>query len=71
MLTRLRPRITWLVAGKITTQAKMGDEKSVRGVAAKIGFDSGVGDLSSVALMAELAQKRAKGERCSGSLRNL
>merc|ERR1712003_267483 len=37
-----------MVAGEITTQAKMGYEKAVRGVVAKIGFDSYVDDLSSV-----------------------
>merc|ERR1712085_92241 len=37
-----------MVAGEITTQAKMGYEKVVRGVVAKIGFDSFVDDLSSV-----------------------
>merc|ERR1712184_38979 len=37
-----------MVAGEITTQAKMDYEKTVRGVVAKIGFDSYVDDLSSV-----------------------
>jgi len=37
-----------MVAGEITTQAKMDYEKVVRGVIAKIGFDSFVDDLSSV-----------------------
>merc|ERR1711871_1474590 len=37
-----------MVAGEITTQAKMDYEKVVRGVVAKIGFDSYVEDLSSV-----------------------
>jgi len=37
-----------MVAGEITTQAKMDYEKVVRGVVAKIGFDSYVDDLSSV-----------------------
>merc|ERR1712217_24468 len=37
-----------MVAGEITTQAKMDYEKVVRGVVAKIGFDSFVDDLSSV-----------------------
>merc|ERR1712083_472790 len=37
-----------MVAGEITTQARMGYDKIVRGVAAKIGFDSYVDDLSSV-----------------------
>merc|ERR1712125_137447 len=37
-----------MIAGEITTQAKMGYEKVVRGVVAKIGFDSFVDDLSSV-----------------------
>merc|ERR1712084_43330 len=36
------------VMGEITTQAKMDYEKVVRGVIAKIGFDSFVDDLSSV-----------------------
>merc|ERR1711979_99528 len=36
------------VAGEITTQAKIDYEKVVRGVVAKIGFDSYVDDLSSV-----------------------
>merc|ERR1711933_590524 len=37
-----------MVAGEITTQAKVDYEKVVRGVVAKIGFDSYVDDLSSV-----------------------
>merc|ERR1712137_949278 len=37
-----------MVAGEITTQAKLDYDKVVRGVAAKIGFDSYVDDLSSV-----------------------
>merc|ERR1712004_944528 len=37
-----------MIAGEITTQAKMEYEKVVRGVIAKIGFDSFVDDLSSV-----------------------
>jgi S-adenosylmethionine synthetase len=37
-----------MVAGEITTQAKIDYEKVVRGVIAKIGFDSYVDDLSSV-----------------------
>merc|ERR1711871_1041231 len=37
-----------MVAGEITTQAKIDYEKVVRGVVAKIGFDSYVEDLSSV-----------------------
>merc|ERR1712045_518972 len=37
-----------MVAGEITTQAKLDYEKTVRGVVAKIGFDSYVDDLSSV-----------------------
>jgi S-adenosylmethionine synthetase len=37
-----------MVAGEITTQAKMDYEKIVRGVVAHIGFDSYVDDLSSV-----------------------
>merc|ERR1711881_221904 len=37
-----------MVAGEITTQAKMDYEKVLRGVVAKIGFDSYVDDLSSV-----------------------
>merc|ERR1712159_427239 len=37
-----------MVAGEITTQAKINYDKIVRGVAAKIGFDSYVDDLSSV-----------------------
>merc|ERR1712206_53718 len=37
-----------MVAGEITTQTKIDYEKTVRGVAAKIGFDSYVDDLSSV-----------------------
>merc|ERR1719500_2726210 len=37
-----------MVAGEITTQAKLDYEKVVRGVVAKIGFDSFVDDLSSV-----------------------
>merc|ERR1711981_1009876 len=37
-----------MVAGEITTQAKLDYEKIVRGVAANIGFDSYVDDLSSV-----------------------
>jgi len=37
-----------MVAGEITTQAKMDYEKVVRGVVEKIGFDSYVDDLSSV-----------------------
>merc|ERR1712037_893193 len=37
-----------MVAGEITTQAKIDYDKIVRGVAAKIGFDSYVDDLSSV-----------------------
>merc|ERR1712186_229645 len=37
-----------MVAGEITTQAKMDYEKVVRGVVAKIGFDSYIDDLSSV-----------------------
>merc|ERR1712151_1050951 len=37
-----------MVAGEITTQAKMDYEKTVRGVVAQIGFDSYVDDLSSV-----------------------
>merc|ERR1711981_1306949 len=37
-----------MVAGEITTQAKMDYEKTVRGVVAKIGFDTYVDDLSSV-----------------------
>merc|ERR1712178_52651 len=36
------------VMGEITTQAKVDYEKVVRGVVAKIGFDSFVDDLSSV-----------------------
>ena len=36
------------VAGEITTQAKIDSEKVVRGVDAKIGFDSYIDDLSSV-----------------------
>merc|ERR1712226_7593 len=37
-----------MVAGEITTQAKLDYEKIVRGAVAKIGFDSYVDDLSSV-----------------------
>merc|ERR1711930_20566 len=37
-----------MLAGEITTQAKVDYEKTVRGVVAKIGFDSYVDDLSSV-----------------------
>merc|ERR1712039_90543 len=37
-----------MVAGEITTQAKIDYEKVVRGVVGKIGFDSYVDDLSSV-----------------------
>merc|ERR1739846_239964 len=37
-----------MVAGEITTQAKIDYDKTVRGVVAKIGFDSYVDDLSSV-----------------------
>merc|ERR1712226_1688314 len=37
-----------MVAGEITTQAKIDYEKTVRGVVAHIGFDSFVDDLSSV-----------------------
>jgi len=37
-----------MVAGEITTQAKLDYDKVVRGVVAKIGFDSFVDDLSSV-----------------------
>jgi len=37
-----------MVAGEITTQAKLDYEKVVRGVVAKIGFDSFVDDLASV-----------------------
>merc|ERR1712147_572961 len=37
-----------MVAGEITTQTKLDYEKVVRGVVAKIGFDSYVDDLSSV-----------------------
>merc|ERR1719379_455576 len=37
-----------MVAGEITTKAKIDYEKVVRGVVAKIGFDSYVDDLSSV-----------------------
>merc|ERR1712029_486843 len=37
-----------MVAGEITTQAKVDYEKTVRGVVAKIGFDSYVDDLSSL-----------------------
>merc|ERR1711994_802749 len=37
-----------MVAGEITTQAKIDYEKTVRGVVVKIGFDSYVDDLSSV-----------------------
>merc|ERR1712085_129689 len=37
-----------MVAGEITTQAKINYEEVVRGVVAKIGFDSYVDDLSSV-----------------------
>jgi len=37
-----------MVAGEITTQAKIDYDKVVRGVVAKIGFDSYVDDLSSV-----------------------
>merc|ERR1711992_240712 len=37
-----------MVAGEITTQAKLDYEKVVRGVVAKIGFDSYVDDLGSV-----------------------
>merc|ERR1712172_217888 len=37
-----------MVAGEITTQTKIEHEKVVRGVVAKIGFDSYVDDLSSV-----------------------
>merc|ERR1711881_213683 len=37
-----------MVAGEVTTQAKIDYEKVVRGVVAKIGFDSFVDDLSSV-----------------------
>merc|ERR1712203_771517 len=37
-----------MVAGEITTQTKIDYEKTVRGVVAKIGFDSYVDDLSSV-----------------------
>merc|ERR1712130_1021443 len=37
-----------MVAGEITTQAKLDYEKTVRGVIAQIGFDSYVDDLSSV-----------------------
>jgi S-adenosylmethionine synthetase len=37
-----------MIAGEITTQAKFDYEKVVRGVVAKIGFDSYVDDLSSV-----------------------
>merc|ERR1712014_21779 len=36
-----------MVAGEITTQTKIDYEKVVRGVVAKIGFDSYVDDLSS------------------------
>merc|ERR1712083_222691 len=37
-----------MVAGEITTQARMDYDKVVRGVIAKIGFDSYIDDLSSV-----------------------
>ena len=37
-----------MVAGEITTQAKIDYDQVVRGVVAKIGFDSYVDDLSSV-----------------------
>merc|ERR1712190_150724 len=37
-----------MVAGEITTQTKIDYDKVVRGVVAKIGFDSYVDDLSSV-----------------------
>merc|ERR1719160_189833 len=37
-----------MVAGEISTQAKLNYEQIVRGVVAKIGFDSYVDDLSSV-----------------------
>merc|ERR1711865_762270 len=37
-----------MVAGEITTKAKIDYDKVVRGVVAKIGFDSFVDDLSSV-----------------------
>merc|ERR1712127_573715 len=37
-----------MVAGEITTQAKIDYDKVVRGVVEKIGFDSYVDDLSSV-----------------------
>merc|ERR1712017_39119 len=37
-----------MVAGEITTEAKLDYEKVVRGVVAKIGFDSFIDDLSSV-----------------------
>merc|ERR1739848_759392 len=37
-----------IIAGEITTQTKIDYEKTVRGVVAKIGFDSFVNDLSSV-----------------------
>merc|ERR1712176_150947 len=37
-----------MIAGEITTQAKLDYERVVRGVVAKIGFDSYVDDLSSV-----------------------
>merc|ERR1712070_1301716 len=37
-----------MVAGEITTQAKIDYDKVVRGVVASIGFDSFVDDLSSV-----------------------
>merc|ERR1739848_573320 len=37
-----------IIAGEISTQAKIDYEKTVRGVVAKIGFDSFVDDLSSV-----------------------
>merc|ERR1711935_856896 len=37
-----------MVAGEITTKANLDYDKVVRGVSAKIGFDSDVDDLSSV-----------------------
>ena len=52
-----------MVAGKITTRAKLEYEKVIRRVVARIGFDSYVADLSSV------GSKGLSDKACEGLVR--